>query len=610
MNKYTNINITDDDNFYQYLIEYPGESLLSLDQSYEYTTTYIPKSNETCINFVNDSSKVIKIGNMWIDEMSAEYSNTCIPNELYTKTLKLYFPHFAPEVYANNIKYALTINTWINGFRIVLGSFILNRIDAIASENVIKKHNSEYYEYVQITILDPWKILYDDSWKSFRSNICHESDSLNITEALLYFTLYPIEDGEEADYVMKDSYQGGQNSINISNSADDYLRLSIYPNISSGKQFCRPLKNSYIENLWGIKNADNPSSIKKNNAEEEKCNCIPLGSNKTYNIWWGEEVGYDKEPCDTCGCEDIPDFLIKSTVEDYLEGEGGDIGEILMSGTWIPSINCKIYYNNTYKDLQEYFEETYNINQDLYIEYNLVVRDNDNIYTTKLERTFSDHYTFYDTGINNPSQENLINWPWVEEYYKKSPDNSLYMQCIATLQFKEGDSYKDFIYIRSNILPLTQELLGYFINRDPNNITEEDDKNIYYVNLDNVDMNLYTINAVNKTINKIYQLDNPSDSKANIIQPIFFKARDVSNIIVHSAVTENICINLDSFKSKVKTFIIQIENTPFTEIGRTASGVIFKIIGNKLPGNSTSGVYYILNEDGELITNGNYRYEA
>ena len=386
--------------------------------------------------------------------------------------------------------------------------------------------------------------------------------------------------------------------------------MTIYPNISTGRQFCHPLKNSYIENLWGIKNPDNPSSIKKNNAEEEKCNCIPLGSNKTYNIWRGNDVSYDEEPCDTCGCEDIPETLIKSIIEDYLEGEGGDIGEILIPGTWVPSINCKIYYNNTYKGLQEYFEETYNINQDLYIEYNLVVRDNDNIYTTKLERVFSDHYTFYDTGINNPSQENLINWPWIEEYYKKSPDNSLYMQCIATLQFKEGDSYKDFIYIRSNILPLTQELLGYFINRDPNNITEDDDKNIYYVNLDNVDMNLYTINAVNKTINKIYQLDNPSDSKANIIQPIFFKARDVSNIIVHNAVTENICINFDSFKSKVKTFIIQIENTPFTEIGRTSAGVIFKIIGNKLPGNSTSGVYYILNEDGELITNGNYRYEA
>ena len=55
MNKYTNVNIADNEDFYQYLIEYPGESLSSFDRTYKYTATYIPKSNETCINFINDS---------------------------------------------------------------------------------------------------------------------------------------------------------------------------------------------------------------------------------------------------------------------------------------------------------------------------------------------------------------------------------------------------------------------------------------------------------------------------------------------------------------------------------------------------------------------------
>lgn len=610
MNKYTNINIADNEDFYQYLIEYPGESLLSFDKTYKYTATYIPKSNETCINFINDSSKVIRNGNVWIDGLSAKYSSVNIPDKLYTKKLKIYFPQFSPEVYDQNIKYVLTVNTWINGFRIVLGSFILNRIDSIASPEIIKKYNGEYYEYIEISILDPWVILYDDSWKSFRSNICHESNLLNITEAVLYFSLYPIENGEDGGYIMKDGYQGGQNSINISNSEDDYLRLTISPNILTSKIFCQPLKNDYIKSLWVVEEEYNPTSLKTNAQSPGRCNCNAIGSNKAYHIWQGEDVSYDQTPCTSCGCTDLSEGIIKDVVNEYLLGEGGDIGQLIVSGSWMPSINCNIYYNNTYKNLQEYFEETYNVTQPLYLEYHLVVRDKDNIYTTKIEKTSAEHYTFYDTGINDKTQANIINWPWVDEYYRKSDNNSLYMQCIVTVQFREGDSYRDFIYIRSNILPLTQELLGYFINRDPNNISETEDKNIYYVNLDNVDMNLYTINAVNKTINKIYQLDNPSDSKANIIQPIFFKARDAANIVIHNAVTENICINLDSFKSKVKTFIIQIENTPFTEIGRTSAGVIFKIIGNKLPGNSTSGVYYILNENGDLITNGNYRYEA
>ena len=92
MNKYTNINIADNEDFYQYLIEYPGESLSSFDRTYKYTATYIPKSNETCINFINDSSKVIRNGNVWIDGLSAKYSSLNIANKLYTKKLKRYFP--------------------------------------------------------------------------------------------------------------------------------------------------------------------------------------------------------------------------------------------------------------------------------------------------------------------------------------------------------------------------------------------------------------------------------------------------------------------------------------------------------------------------------------
>ena len=77
----------------------------------------------------------------------------------------------------------------------------------------------------------------------------------------------------------------------------------------------------------------------------------------------------------------------------------------------------------------------------------------------------------------------------------------------------------------------------------------------------------------------------------------------------HPRFTENICINLNQFKAKVDRFILQIENTNFVEIGRIASGVIFKIIGTSLPGDLTEGTYYILNEDGEGITTGQYKYE-
>ena len=121
-------------------------------------------------------------------------------------------------------------------------------------------------------------------------------------------------------------------------------------------------------------------------------------------------------------------------------------------------------------------------------------------------------------------------------------------------------------------------------------------------------MNLLNISTANKTEHVVYKYDNVNDAKSNIIQPVFFKARDLGNIIIHPEVTENICINLDQFKSKVKRFIIQIEGCLFQEIGRTGSGVVFKITGNILPKEKTSGLYYILDENSSLVTNGNYTY--
>ena len=115
---------------------------------------------------------------------------------------------------------------------------------------------------------------------------------------------------------------------------------------------------------------------------------------------------------------------------------------------------------------------------------------------------------------------------------------------------------------------------------------------------------------VNKTVQHVTQMTSQTDSKANIVQPVFFRARELANIILHPAVTENICINLDAYKAQVSSFFIKVEGTTFPEIGRTEAGVIFKVQGNMLPGSQNAGVYYILNQDADLVTTGKYIYEA
>lgn len=115
--------------------------------------------------------------------------------------------------------------------------------------------------------------------------------------------------------------------------------------------------------------------------------------------------------------------------------------------------------------------------------------------------------------------------------------------------------------------------------------------------------------TINKTVQQITNISTTTSSKSGIVQPVFIRVRDVGDIVVHPAVTENICINLDAYKSAVDKFFIQIEGSVFPEIGRNSSGVVFKVIGNNLTGTVSAGVYYVLNENSELVTTGNYQYE-
>ena len=94
------------------------------------------------------------------------------------------------------------------------------------------------------------------------------------------------------------------------------------------------------------------------------------------------------------------------------------------------------------------------------------------------------------------------------------------------------------------------------------------------------------------------------DYKANIVKPVFVKVQEADSISLHRSVIENIVINLDKYKNKVDAFILKIGDANYYEIGRINTGIIFKIVGTSLP--QENGLYYILNEDGELVTTGKY----
>ena len=119
-------------------------------------------------------------------------------------------------------------------------------------------------------------------------------------------------------------------------------------------------------------------------------------------------------------------------------------------------------------------------------------------------------------------------------------------------------------------------------------------------------MNTQKFDVVNVIEHKVVTVERPEDYKANLIRPVFVKVQEAGTIRLHPLVTENIVLNLDAYKNKVETFILKINTANFYEIGRINTGIVFRIVGSNLAEQEQQGTYYILNENGELVTTGNY----
>lgn len=487
----TILNIKNSDKIFKYVIRCNTSNINRNIKNISYykdnDNIYFLKNNEI-------TNRVIRKGNDWILEYGFaegdtqyipwdEEENTPIYNE---STIDLLFPVFSVDTYERGVKYALTVNTWIYGKCIWLGSWIVDRLDSLAITNGIERiQSSEYVDYQTFEIINPWDLIYSDSWSEWRQEICGEPNAMNNTGSILSITLYPIKNCDiENQWMMLDGYTGSGGGINISKSIDDYFSLQL--------------------------NFDNV---------EKKFN---------------ESIIFNQE---------------------YIH------------------------------DLHTYMLETYNIDVKN-IRWELIAKDENDIYGAW---TFTDSDGILETNMSFDNV-NFDNWSgWKEGIYMQGGISLIDVNDIEIISFL------------SNKIPLTKEIFKYIIN---------DNKFPKSIDLESIDMKNYTINAVNKIQKNIVQIPNPSNNKAGLIMPIFFQTREAENLIIHPSVTEVIAINLDSYKSQVKTFIIQIEDTTFTEIGRTGRGILFKIVGASLPNLNPEGYYYILNENGDVVTNGKYVYNS
>jgi hypothetical protein len=251
--------------------------------------------------------------------------------------------------------------------------------------------------------------------------------------------------------------------------------------------------------------------------------------------------------------------------------------------------------NSQYDWLLTYLYETYGLQKISHdnIAYEIVLKSKDAIIP--------------GPKIGYTGLEQIMSWDWIIGY-NISDRKGFYNVFNSWNNFEEGWSVvgslnvtiedDEIITVVSNPIPLTQEVFKYFV-KSKTKTTKI---------LDKSDMEIINYNVVNKIENKIVQIERPDNSKSNIIQPVFFKVKDTEKLTLHPAVNENICINLDDYKSKVKEFKLQIEGCEFKQIGVNQYGVIFSVVGTSLPNKVKEGTYYVLNEDSILVTTGKYKY--
>lgn len=481
---YSQINITKDGHKFKYAVEYIDDDYFVDETTFSYVV------NDNNIVFKYDGQDIDVVSNLKRDTncwyaIDGEGSVEYLPEHgINISSLNLYFPQYSVDTYDKTL-YALEIYTYINGIKVTLGHYLINRYNALACNKEIAIKNNRFYEYVNVPFVDPWYLTYSDDWADFRSEVCGEPQGINNTGTLLHVMLTPIsKTSTENEYERTAEYVGGYNCLILSNEVNDYMGNNL---------------------------------------------SIVRGANYT--------------------------------------------------------ILSKLLFNDTYEDnIELYLQEVYGLDtENLHTTFELIVKDDENIYS----------YASYESEgleVSHSFSKNDIAFTSWNEF-----GPGMFLCASVTILNSDNEILLSLV---SNELPLTQEEYSKIICKD-----------IDYINIDEINMNNYTINAVNKIRKEVISVNRPDDYKANIIKPIFVRTMPAERIVVHPGVEENLVLNLDSYKNYSKMFYIRIEGIDFVETARTIYGVVFNIIGSKLPQENTTGVYYILDEDKELVTTGSYIYE-
>lgn len=246
---------------------------------------------------------------------------------------------------------------------------------------------------------------------------------------------------------------------------------------------------------------------------------------------------------------------------------------------------CKLEYDEQYSSIKDWLQNyTSDEITEGSVQYILEFKDSENIYYTeesnKIELSSKSYKNYFYPSFDS----------W--DYYT----DGMYcdIKCIISYNDKQ-------VVLTSNKINITPSIYRFFVEG-----LNYGGKKIYNIDINKIpDVQIIDIQAVNKVVNKVVQMSRSTDYKSNIQKPVYIKTQPTDSITLHSNVNENVCINLDTYKSSTNLFLLKIDGTSYTEIGRISSGIIFKVNCSLEVG--TNGTYYIIDQENNLITTGTYK---
>lgn len=268
------------------------------------------------------------------------------------------------------------------------------------------------------------------------------------------------------------------------------------------------------------------------------------------------------------------------------------------------TVKLKFTYPSIYKTLEKYIAETYQIESglsEITFDSSLVLFDNENIYNVYLA-TGTDNISFDLTPVEGASTID----------FSLSGDG--WDSFRPGLQLKAMTDLKcdglPLITLISNVLYVTQDMFASILeNKQSYDIEDVMSKFKDDPNTTSSFNGMDIINIVNKTEKQVINIEKPNDFQNNITRPVFIRAQKNNEITIHPSVTENISINLREYKNYVNIFTLRISDVDFIELGRQSSNIIFKVVGKNLPEALEDGIYYILDDNAEMVTSGQFHVE-